>query len=570
MAISAKHTAFTTTDYISAMPADDLINLAVKKQQMYDEGVAQVQQGIDAYSKIRTSLVRDVDKQYFDKAMQDYVKAINQSAGLDFSDKANVQAVLNIGKPLESDSNLINAVESSANYRKRMENLSTVDQKYRSPSNDDLFFAPMAAWKESGDLKTKLDYDTYKPYQEGVVTKYAEIIDKLKPNIETYMERTPDGRYIQKTKISSVDAPRIREAYLTNLTPAEQEQLQIDARYRLKNSDPMEMASGYLGNMKSMYDANGLRIQDLETKLSKGKATLNPADPTLANIQNELNKARLQQEVLSKKAFRDPSQVEQGELMNYLIEDTVNNAANAYAYQQAEKDLDDDPYALASYQSQLKMQEEKFKAQLEGTGSLPWGYSATDNAFLSDTQSVAPGTGDKKQSNLNLLNTLVAGLPQDEKTQLQVQNGILALSTANGKPLSVGDTIKRISMIDTWDPQDRKEIEAMFPSKEKFNTWVGKVKQIAGGMFDVKDYRGDTVDINSINARSSNMNAVPGSITGSYQFVPKADIGNVYVVAAHGNTSGYAPYSLSDFLQGDGINLTKLIDIRKDVVAAPN
>jgi len=120
MAISAQHTAFTYPDYISAMPADDLIKLAVKKQEMYDEGVQKVQQNLDAYSQVRASLEKDSDKQYFDNMMNDLVKTVNQSAGLDFSNKANVQAVLNIGKPLENDVNLVNAVESSNTYRQRM------------------------------------------------------------------------------------------------------------------------------------------------------------------------------------------------------------------------------------------------------------------------------------------------------------------------------------------------------------------------------------------------------------------------------------------------------------------
>ena len=37
MPISAQHTKFEYPDYISPFPADELIKLAVKKQEMYDD-----------------------------------------------------------------------------------------------------------------------------------------------------------------------------------------------------------------------------------------------------------------------------------------------------------------------------------------------------------------------------------------------------------------------------------------------------------------------------------------------------------------------------------------------------
>jgi hypothetical protein len=78
MPISAQHTKFVYPDYIDPLPADDLIKLAVKKQEMFDEGRSKVQQSIDAYGKIRNSLVRDVDKEYFDKNMNNMSKQLTR------------------------------------------------------------------------------------------------------------------------------------------------------------------------------------------------------------------------------------------------------------------------------------------------------------------------------------------------------------------------------------------------------------------------------------------------------------------------------------------------------------
>ena len=42
MAIAAEHTRFETNEYISPIAAEDLIKVAVKKQEMYDEGRKQI------------------------------------------------------------------------------------------------------------------------------------------------------------------------------------------------------------------------------------------------------------------------------------------------------------------------------------------------------------------------------------------------------------------------------------------------------------------------------------------------------------------------------------------------
>ena len=140
MPISAQHTKFVYPDYVESLPADDLIKLAVKKQEMFDEGRSRVQQSIDAYGKIRNNLVRDVDKEYFDRNMSNMVKAINQNAGLDFSVKGNVDSVLNIGRPLENDPTLRTAVESSKTYSTMMDEYKKLDPKLRGPANDYFFF----------------------------------------------------------------------------------------------------------------------------------------------------------------------------------------------------------------------------------------------------------------------------------------------------------------------------------------------------------------------------------------------------------------------------------------------
>lgn len=118
-------------------------------------------------------MVRDADKAYFDKSMAGLVKAVNSSAGLDFSNKSNVQAVLNIGRPFENDPTLIKSVTSSANYSKMMEEYKKLDPKLKSPSNDHFYFKGIKSWMEDPSVGASLGYNQYKPYADGVVKKWV-------------------------------------------------------------------------------------------------------------------------------------------------------------------------------------------------------------------------------------------------------------------------------------------------------------------------------------------------------------------------------------------------------------
>jgi hypothetical protein len=365
MPISAQHTKFEYPDYISPFPADELIKLAVKKQEMYDEGRSLVQKQIDTYSQIRGELVKDQDKEYFDKSMASLVKSINSSAGLDFSNKANVQAVLNVGKPFERDSNLINAVQSSKNYSKMMEEYKKLDPKLKSPSNDHAYFKGIKSWMDDPNVGASLGYSQYKPYADGVVKKWGELEKELKPDIQTVYEQSPDGRWITKQKISGVDQDRFMKAYMSSLTPQEQEQLRLDAEYSLELKGKDNVFSAWQQSQQSNLDAYNKQLNDLEAKRSTAASKLGENDPTTMRLDAEIKKARMFRDATATKASKTPDTLDQSELISYLIDSQVFDAAEGYAYQQVESDLNENKYTLEAYKSSLNIGEYQAKAQID-------------------------------------------------------------------------------------------------------------------------------------------------------------------------------------------------------------
>ena len=565
MPISAQHTKFVYPDYIESLPADDLIKLAVKKQEMFDEGRSKVQQSIDAYGKIRNSLVRDVDKEYFDKNMNNLVKAINQNAGLDFSVKGNVDSVLNIGRPLENDATLLGAVDSAKTYNSMMEEYKKLDPKLKSPVNDYFYFKDIAAWKNNGDVGTKLNYQSYKPYQEGTGKKWGEAFSKIKPNIETQIVPTENGRYIQKTVVSSVDQGRVRDAYMSMLTPAEMEQLQMDAQYKYLNSNQDAIKGQYQGHMNETLQLSNAQIEDLENRKVIAKQKNIPMDdPRILEIDRNLSKAYMQRDILAGRASRGLADIPDNEVINFLQDQTIFDASNAYAYTQVEKDLDTDQYALKAYASQLDIQKEITLDRLglsarkkDEKVPLPPGSFEVDGAFIKDTESVSG-----KATGLTLKNDLLSGVGTND---LQKQQQLMvALKKVLSKGVddkgqdivvNVKDALLRAVLSGTWDPQDAKVVKATFGDDNKYRKTMENLKSLATGLYDIQDRNGNIVDISQVNARDANMGS-------GYTLVPKKDKAAEEYYLTDAGGFGFK-FDLEELGSMDAMSLFNAQDIRK-------
>lgn len=431
MPIGARHTKFEYPEYISPFPADELIKLAVKKQEMYDEGRSLVQKQIDTYGQIRNQLVKDQDKEYFDKSMSGLVKAINQSAGLDFSNKSNVQAVLGIGKPFESDSNLINAVNSSKNYTKMMEDYKKLDPKLKSPSNDHAYFKGIKSWMDNPNVGAQLGYSQYKPYAEGVVKKWGELEKELKPNIETVYEQSADGRWITKQKISGVDQERFMKAYMASLTPQEMEQLQMDASYNLDVKGKESVFEKWQQSQQSNLSAYNRQVEDLEGKRQQAASKLGENDPMTLKLDAEIKKAKMFRDATADKASKTLETINDSELVSYLIDDQVFNAAEGYAYQQIESDLNENKYTLEAYKSSLSIGEYQAKAQVDIQKA-----ALLDQMGLSSS---ADGSSSKKQGTpVGFMPAKDADLNSKNFTTYQDFTDLMSTSTAENTALNVG------------------------------------------------------------------------------------------------------------------------------------
>lgn len=384
MPISHNHTKFEYPDYIAPLPADDLVKIALKKQELYDQGIAQVQSQVDAYSDLRNNIYTDVEKAYFDETMTKYVTAINSSAGLDFSKKANLNAVLNIGKPLEKDKNIINAIQNGKEIQRRQKSLNELDQTKRSASNDWFYMNDVQDYLNSNQLGVSLSKD--KAYIEfydisDKVMEYVKTLSKEQQNeFFTDTDGTPQG-YIQKISQQGFNqtelATRIKGMLATD--PRAMQQLTIDARYNFNQLGKENAYIGYIEDQTLKEAAVSTQLEDTQTliaELERSNARIkSPAvEQRIKSLRQNLVELTQYNQQLKLNSNKTIDQFNMEDYFQIYENKFITNLSNTYATQKISRDLKDDKVwdnlqkmNLEYYKSTLDINKEKAKARIDAS-----------------------------------------------------------------------------------------------------------------------------------------------------------------------------------------------------------
>jgi len=444
MPISAQHTKFEYPDYISPLPADELLKFAQKKQEMYDEGVAKVQQSIDTYHNLRSSILTDVEREYFDKSMGNLVKAISSSAGLDFSNKSNVQAVLNIGKPLERDEYLTTAVSNGKEVSRRKETLSKLKPELRSAANDSEFFEDVQDYMKSGKLGYKLGTKEYTPF----VDVSAKIQDMMKGAKENgYLEEYSDGQYIRTVSVKGLSEQEIAAKVRATLGAKEQNQLRIDAMYDVKQKG-IEAAHADVVNYYSAMDAStqaGLNLSSQKVREAQSafdRSGTASAKKVLEQAKQQYEQFRVQSDIVKDNLNKisDINNFNPNQYVAIYQDKFISQQANAYAYRQEERKMQADPYGTQAQAHRNAKEMAYLNAELDkqtAEATIPKGSKIVSNV-------------DQFNLKFDLLNTLGAMTKAYSKTPIYLK----------GAPnTTVGSEIQKIDqLLKSTDPKQLKGV----------------------------------------------------------------------------------------------------------------
>lgn len=357
MAISHRHRPFEYPEYISPLPADDLIKVGTIKQSLYNEGIEKIQKRIDELDKYGFDLVKPEDKKYFSQEMDKFIKSVNESAAkTDFSVLPNVRNILSIGRPLENDPNILNAIQSTAEYRRRQKELAKIPAKDRGPANDWLFMNDAESWLNDGKVGSKLSSGkTYTPYVDPA--KYvSEMVTKMKGNIEA--EVRAENGFLQESQVEEITQKRLKAWMETSLPPQVVNQIKLDAMYEAKDLSSEEIKNYYFDKTYKAHE----QIDEM-LGILKQLPTLNKAQ------QNMYNQLTIQKDVLQNELYNiQNSEEDARELyINDAFDKFITGQAQAYAYRKEKESWKANQFDLNVQRANLQRDliSERRKAQEE-------------------------------------------------------------------------------------------------------------------------------------------------------------------------------------------------------------
>jgi hypothetical protein len=390
MPISAQHNKFIYPDYISPLPADDFIKVAIKKQEMFDEGVSKVQSNIDAYSDLRNNMLTSAEKEYFDQSMEGMVKAINSSAGVDFSIKANTQAVLNIGKPLEKDNNIITAIKSGKEAQRRAEYLSKLDQSKRSKTNDLVFMNDIQEKVKNNKVGQGVEYG--KEYLEftDISEDWSKFFKNLPVDQQSEITRnasTPQG-YFEMVTTEGFNKTKVADMFRSYLAtnPKALQQLQIDTQAGLIQMGTEGAHQVYTEKMGVQAKLAEQNVFSIEKALKETEAIYSKVPTPIVKGRVQELKSQLadqQQKYLYAKTEAETTidKFNPNDVFQLYQNDLINNMANLYSGQKVKRDLKEDK----GWEYQMGLNKELFKHNLGLQKAKVEKYNATDKQYVVNT-----------------------------------------------------------------------------------------------------------------------------------------------------------------------------------------
>jgi hypothetical protein len=254
MAIAAQHTKFESHDYISPIPAEDLIKVALKKQEMYDEGKKQIKQAVSKYEEMGNLIINENERNYYFQEMDKMAKNIQQNAGLDFANMNNVEAVINLGKPFENDEYIKTALDNGIEYQRRNKELSSVPKDKRSADNDLVYMQDINDHISKGGLGNKLQKNkTYTQYVD-VSEKMAAAEKEVQGTVSSiYTKGGKNGvplGYLEKVDIERKTRNEVYQRLMLSMTDEEKQQLQISAQAQMYRVGPDACYQTWVGSNK--------------------------------------------------------------------------------------------------------------------------------------------------------------------------------------------------------------------------------------------------------------------------------------------------------------------------------
>ena len=269
--------------YIQQLPIETMAAVGMEKQRRYDEGIQRIQSQIDQVAGL--DIARDVDRQYLQSKLNELGTKLRTVAAGDFSNYQLVNSTAGMAAKVAKDNNVINAVQSTAKYRKESTFMEEARQKGESAIQNEYDFMQQAdRWMNdenvgagfSGRYRKYIDVD--KKWLEVLKSLHPDLLEQdipYKTNLDGSINYGKTAAAMQRMSKEGVSSQKIQNALRASLTPDELEQLNINGRYQFRGvQDPEQLAMLATSTTNSIISQNIKTIEEL-----RGAQKMYASDP---------------------------------------------------------------------------------------------------------------------------------------------------------------------------------------------------------------------------------------------------------------------------------------------------
>lgn len=269
------------TPYIAQQDVELMGKVGMAKQAQYEQGYQKIQDSINRVAGL--DIYRDVDKKYLQSKLDELRTNLTTVAAGDFSNFQLTNSVAGMASKIGNDENIINAVASTNNLKKETAFIEEQRKKgLANPSNVDNFTEKTNEWLNNPNpgvqftAKYSPFVDVHKKWFEALKSLHSDLTEQdipyVRENGKINYEKTAAAMQRVSTEVLSKE--KIETALRAVLTPAEINQLNIDAEYTFKNATPEQL----LNNLTQDY-TNTIKENDAIIKELKGVAELKTGRP---------------------------------------------------------------------------------------------------------------------------------------------------------------------------------------------------------------------------------------------------------------------------------------------------
>lgn len=300
--------------YVQQLPVDAMVQVGMQKQKQYDEGIQKIQTNIDNVAGLEVA--NDVDKVYLQSKLNQLGNDLKTVAAGDFSNFQLVNSVNGMTNQIVKDSNVQNAVTSTARLKKEQARKEKAIQEGKSsPENEYAFNNQVGAYLQSTKPGESFNgqYIEYKDVDKKLRGLVADLQKAgFEQTIEDPWVRDSLGRDIYfnpdktqsldaskggtrkydmvklTTKIKGVGAEKILNNFYDSLDEGDKRQLNITAQYHYKDATPITFQNDIIKTYNEKKRIYSDAIVDATVKLAIGNYT----SEEKITLENQINKAK--------------------------------------------------------------------------------------------------------------------------------------------------------------------------------------------------------------------------------------------------------------------------------------